>query len=127
MGIMQRAVSSHVLTATNATDGAQIVWPYAESGVLESIYIENEVEVSADNTNNITISATMNSTTAFSRQTNVAGGTLAQGVHLQTLDTSMVGEKKEVSTGEAISVAVAKAGTGPTFKLRVTLVFNLIN
>ena len=127
MGIMQRAVSCHVLTGTNATDGAQIVWPYAESGVLESIYIENEVAVTADNTDNITISATMNATTAFSRQTNVAGGALGQGVHLQTLGTNMVGEKKEVNTGEAISVAVAKAGTGPTFKLRVTLVFNLIN
>lgn len=127
MGIMQRAVSCHVLTGTNATDGAQIVWPYAESGVLESIYIENEVGVTADNTDNITISATMNATTAFSRQTNSAGGSLAQGVHFQALGTNMVGEKKEINIGEAISVAVAKAGTGPTFKLRVTLVFNLIN
>lgn len=127
MGINQRVITSPLLFGVDQTDAARVVWPYAEKGKLEAVYLENGVLISADNTNNVTISGTMNSTTIFSRQTNVAGGALAQGVESQSLGASMVGEKLEVSAGDTISLDVAKAGTGPNYRVQVSLVFNLIN
>jgi len=128
MCINQRVITSGTLTGANSIDAARVVWPYAEKGYLEAAYIENALAVDpASDTDNITISATINATTIFSRQTNVAGGVLAQGVHAQTIGASMVGDKREVSSGDTISFDVAEAGTGPSYDLRVTLVFNLIN
>jgi hypothetical protein len=125
MGINQRVITSGTLSGANSADAARVVWPYAEKGYLEAAYIENALAVTADGSNNITVSATINATSVFSRST--ASSNLTQGVEAQTLGASMVGEKKEVASGDTISIDVAEAGTGPAYDLRVTLVFNLIN
>ncbi len=125
MGINQRVITSGTLSGANSADAARVVWPYAEKGTLEAAYIENALAVTADGSNNITVSATINATSVFSRST--ASSNLTQGVEAQTLGASMVGEKKEVASGDTISIDVAEAGTGPAYDLRVTLVFNLIN
>lgn len=127
MGINDRVLRCNVMSGTDAIDSAVCVWPYAEKGRLKAAYIEPLAGVSAHDTNYITITATQNSTTAFSRATTVAGGALtANTPEAQTLGASMVGTKLEVEQGDAVTFAVAKAGTGPAYELNVALVYELI-
>ena len=128
MSIMFRAIRSNVMAGSNAADAAVAVWPYTEKGILVRAYIENLTSVTADNSDNITVTATQNSTTIFSRQTNDAGGTLAaNSCPEQTFGTSMVGDKLEVTKGDVVSFAVAETGTGPAYELNVVLVYRLAN
>ncbi len=128
MSTMYRAIRSNVMAGSNATDSAMTVWPYTETGILERAYIEVEATVGADNSDNITVSATQNSTAIFSRQTNVAGGALTgDTAPEQTFGTTMIGSKLEVTKGSVVTFAVAKAGTGPAYELNVVLVYRLAN
>ena len=128
MSIMFRAIRSNVMAGTNAADAAVAVWPYTEKGILERAYIENLTLVTASDSANITVTATQNSTTIFSRQTNAAGGDLtANTCPEQTIGTSMVGDKLEVTKGDVVTFAVAETGTGPAYELNVVLVYRLAN
>ena len=116
------------MAGTNAADAAVAVWPYTEKGILERAYIENLTLVTASDSANITVTATQNSTTIFSRQTNNAGGDLAANTcPEQTIGTSMVGDKLEVTKGDVVTFAVAETGTGPAYELNVVLVYRLAN
>jgi hypothetical protein len=124
MSTMERVLYSPTLAGTDATDSAMVAWPYTESGKLVRVYIENLTAVTASDSANITVTATQNSTTIFSRQTNLAGGNLAADTaEAQTLGASMIGEKLELDTGDAVTLAVAKAGTGPAYEFRVAFVY----
>lgn len=116
------------MAGTNAADAAVAVWPYTEKGILERAYIENLTLVSPSDSANITVTATQNSTTIFSRQTNNAGGALAANTcPEQTIGASMVGDKLEVTKGDVVTFAVAETGTGPAYELNVVLVYRLAN
>lgn len=126
MGTLDRVIRCNVMSGSDAADSAVCVWPHAERGVLKKAWIEPLAGVTANDTNYITVTATLNSTTAFSRATTVAGtGFTANTPEEQTLGASMIGDKTEVSQGDAITFAVAKAGTGPSYELNVVLLFEL--
>lgn len=126
MSTMERVLYSPTLAGTDATDAAMVAWPYTESGRLVRVYIENLTLVTANDTNNITVTATQNSTTIFTRATTVAGGALAANTaEAQTLGATMIGTLLELDTGGAVTFAVAKAGTGPAYEFRVALVYQL--
>ena len=128
MSIMIRTVQSVTMSGTDATAAAAMAWPYGNTGVLQSARILSNTTVAANDTNNITVSATQNSIAIFSRQTNVAGGALAAGdSELQTFGATMVGDKLELEKGEEVTFAVAKAGTGPAYELSVELIYKLVN
>ena len=128
MSTMIRTVQSVTMSGTDATAAAAMAWPYDNTGVLQSARILSNTTVAANDSNNITISATQNSIAIFSRQTNVAGGALAAGdTELQTLGATMVGDKLELEKGEEVTFAVAKTGTGPAYELSIELVYKLVN
>ena len=128
MSIMIRTVQSVTMSGTDATAAAAMAWPYDNTGVLQSARILSNTTVAANDTNNITISATQNSIAIFSRQTNVAGGALAAGdSELQTFGATMVGDKLELEKGEEVTFAVTKGGTGPAYELSVELIYKLVN
>ena len=127
MGINNRVIKCNVMSGTNATDSAVEVWPYAQRGKLVKAYVVPLAGVTASDTDYITITAPINSTTIFTRVTNVAGGAFtANTPEAQTLNTSLTGTKLEVGQGDAITFAVAKAGTGPAYELNVSLEFELV-
>lgn len=127
MGINNRVIRCNVMSGSDAVDSAVNVWPYAQRGRLVKAYIEPLAGVAAHDTNYITVTATINSTAIFTRVTNVAGGAFtANTPEAQTLNTSLTGTKPEVSQGDAITFAVAKAGTGPAYELNVSLEFELV-
>ena len=128
MSINERVLVSPVMSGTDATDSAVVIWPYTEKGTITRAYIANLTAVSADNSNNITVTATQNSQDIFSRQTDVAGGALsANASEAQTILAALDGEERELDTGDAVTFAVAKAGTGPAYELSVVLVYKLLN
>ena len=128
MSTLIRTIQSVEMSGTNATAAAAMAWPYDEPGVLQSARILTAIAVAADNTDNITVTATQNSTAIFSRVTTVAGGALAAGdTEAQTLGTTMIGKKLELRKGEEVTFAVAKGGTGPAYRLAVELVYKLVN
>lgn len=128
MSTMYRTLRSNVMAGTDAADSAMAVWPYTETGVLERAYIEVETTVAAHGSNTITVSATQNSTTIFSRATDTAGGALTgDTAPEQTFGATMVGDKLELEKGEVVTFAVAKGGTGPAYELNVVLVYRLVN
>ncbi len=58
----------------------------------------------------------------------MAGGALsASASEAQTILTALDGEERELDTGDAVTFAVAKAGTGPAYELSVVLVYKLLN
>ena len=127
MSINERVLTAQ-MSGNNSTDANVMVYPFTEKGVLVRAYIANLISISADNTNNITVSATQNSQAIFSRQTNVAGGALgANAAEQQAFDAAMTGELLEMSKGDVVTFAVAEAGTGPAYDLHVVLVYKLIN
>lgn len=128
MSINERVLVSPVMSGTDATDAAMVVWPHTEKGTIVRAYIANLASVPADNSNNITITATQNSQNIFSRQTNVAGGALgSDSSEAQTILAALDGEERELDAGDVVTFAVAKAGTGPAYELSVVLVYKLIN
>tara|TARA_Y100000592_G_C5348896_1_gene257905 strand:- start:213 stop:602 length:390 start_codon:yes stop_codon:yes gene_type:complete len=129
MSTMIRTVQSVTMSGNNSTAAAAMAWPYDNPGVLQSARILSNTTVAGHASNIITISATQNSTTIFSRSTATsAGGTLAAGdSELQTLGTTMVGDKLELEKGEEVTFAVAVGGTGPAYELSVELVYKLVN
>ena len=129
MSIMIRTVQSVTMSGTDANAAAAMSWPYDNTGVLQSARILSNTTVAGHASNIITISATQNSTAIFSRSTATsAGGTLAAGdSELQTLGTTMVGDKLELSKGEEVTFAVTKGGTGPAYELSVELIYKLVN
>ncbi len=58
MSIQERVLVSPVMSGTDATDSAVVIWPYTEKGTIVRAYIANLTAVSADNSNNITVTAT---------------------------------------------------------------------
>ena len=126
MSIMLREVRSNVMAGSAADDAAVAVYPYTEKGTLVRAYIENLSLVTANGSNNITVTATQNSTTIFSRAT-TSDNLVANTCPEQTLAAAMVGDKLEVSKGDVITFAVAKGGTGPAYELNVVLVYRLAN
>ena len=126
MSTMLREVRSNVMAGSDAVDAAVAVYPYTEKGTLVRAYIENLSLVTANGSNNITVTATQNSTTIFSRAT-TSDSLAANTCPEQTLGASMVGDKLEVSKGDVITFAVAKGGTGPAYELNVVLVYRLAN
>ena len=128
MSIMIRTVQSVTMSGSNANAAAAMSWPYDNTGVLQSARILSNTTVAADNTDNITITATQNSIAIFTRVTNVASGALAAGdSELQTFGATMVGDKLELSKGEEVTFAVTKGGTGPAYELSVELIYKLVN
>jgi len=126
MSIAERVLVSPVMSGSDAVDATSVVWPYTDTGIITRAYIMPRVGVSADNTNNITITATQNSQNIFSKQTNVAGGALtADTAEEQTILAALDGEELEVEKGESVTFAVAKSGTGPAYELHVVLVYRL--
>ena len=128
MSIAERVLVSPVMSGTNATDSTSVVWPYTDTGIITRAYIMPRVGVAADNSDNITVTATQNSQNIFSRQTNDAGGALtADTAEEQTILAALDGEELELEKGEAVTFAVAKSGTGPAYELHVVLVYKLAN
>ena len=128
MSIMIRTVQSVTMSGTDATAAAAMAWPYDNTGVLQSARILSNTTVAADNTDNITITATQNSIAIFTRVTNVASGALAAGdSELQTFGATMVGDKLELEKGEEVTFAVTKGGTGPAYELSIELIYKLVN
>jgi len=126
MSIMLREVRSNVMAGSAAADAAVAVYPYTEKGTLVRAYIENLSLVTANGSNNITVTATQNSTTIFSRAT-TSDNLVANTCPEQTLAAAMVGDKLEVSQGDVITFAVANAGSGISYELNVVLVYRLAN
>ena len=128
MSIAERVLVSPVMSGSDATDATSVVWPYTEKGIITRAYIMPHAGVSADNTNNITITATQNGQNIFSKQTNVAGGALTGDTSSeQTSLAALDGDELELEKGEAVTFAVAKSGTGPAYELHVVLVYRLAN
>ena len=128
MSTLIRTIQSVEMSGTDATAAAAMAWPYDEPGVLQSARILTAIAVGADNSNNITVTATQNGTAIFSRVTTSAGGALAAGdTEAQTLGTTMIGKKLELKKGEEVTFAVAENGTGPAFELSIELVYKLVN
>ena len=129
MSTMIRTIQSVAMSGTDATAAAAMAWPYDETGVLQSARILTTKAVAEHATNIITITATQNSTTIFTRSTVTGGGgSLAAGdTEAQTFGATMVGDKLELEKGEEVTFAVAKGGTGPAYELSVELVYKLVN
>lgn len=128
MSIAERVLVSPVMSGSDATDSTSVVWPYTDTGIITRAYIMPALSTAADNSGNITVTATQNSQNIFSRQTNVAGGALtADTPEEQTLLAALDGEELELEKGEAVTFAVAKTGTGPAYEFHVVLVYRLAN
>ena len=130
MSVQERMLISPVMVgAAGSVDTTSLVYPFTEKATLLRAYIVPALAVAADATHTITITATANSQNIFSfATTSGAGGALTKDVPVeQTILTAMSGTKRELSKGDAVTFAVAKASDGKAYELHVVLVYTLVN
>lgn len=110
------------VVGSNSTDLEYLINASLNVAKIKRIYLIPNLSVSADDTNNITLTVKRGSTTVASRATTVAGGALSAGVVVAMTVSGTGGDLERAAAG-VLEVAVAKAGTGPAYDIDVVVVY----